>query len=499
MMRLLGRLWLASFVVAGAGTMLIYDSLPGLNWGIFTTLAALGLLFVMRASERPLGRSTRLLLLLAVVLGWSAPFTSAELFHVLLVVAIATLFALAAMVAAGLPLKAVGAARMLLAPPTVWFFAVIEVVQRKVEAIGLLRHGGSAQALRGALIAAPVVIVFTMLLAGADPFFNRAIGSVADLLERFAFMDQLVVFGVFGTMALGGYGMALRGGWSARGDVDPLARPIFGDLERVIVLGSVVTLFAIFSIVQLAYLFGDLGGLRGSGVTYAEYARRGFGELTVAATLGTGLLLALERWRAAGPRDRLARILGLTLILELHLLLESAMRRVNLYESAYGYTTDRLYGRVIMIGISAALLLLAWELWHGLDARRLARRCASVAAAFLLALTVWNHEAWIAERNIERSARTGQWDLAYLARGLSLDAAPAITANLHRLSIEQRGELLSLLHHRHYGPDAFASRHWWEWNARRTAGVRALRDAGIVLDARPEVAPMADGGAAAVP
>src|SRR6185503_13736949 len=96
-----------------------------------------------------------------------------------------------------------------------------------------------------------------------------------------------------------------------------------------------------------------------------EYARRGFGELTVVVTLATLLVLALDRHALRGPLDGRVRLLELALVLELELLLVSAFRRVWLYETAYGFTTARLYAQTYMIALAPLLVLLARDALRG--------------------------------------------------------------------------------------------------------------------------------------
>ncbi len=492
-------LWISAIGVAALGTLILYKALPGLNWGIWTTFAAGGLILLLRASGRPICRDVATLASMAIVLSWCTPLTSSGWFHFWILATAGTLLALAVLVAAGLPMRMVGVARILLAAPVAAVFASVEVVRRKAEALGLLSRGYSVQVVRGIILAVPVVLVFALLLSGADPVFSAGREAVFSALESLSFLDRLVVFGVFGTVTLGGYGLALRGEWELRREqVTALPRALLGDTERAIVLGSVAALFAAFLLLQLAYLFGNLGAVRGSGITYAEYARRGFGELTTAATICAGLLVGVERWKSPGRREGLVRLLSLAIIVELHLLLDSALRRVHQYEAAYGYTTDRLYAQMYMAAVSAALLLLAWELWSVLDVRRLARRVAAVAFAFLLGLAVWNHEGWIAERNIERAELTGKLDTHYLGALLSLDAVPVIVAAMDRLPAEKQLELRAALHRGHHDPDASLAGRWWEWNARRGAGVRALYSAGIRIDEQPPALPsvrQSEGGA----
>src|SRR6185503_3693677 len=195
--------------------------------------------------------------------------------------------------------------------------------------------------------------------------------------------------------------------------------PRLGDTERLVVLGAIGTLFATFLLLQLSYLFGNAPVTRGSGVTFAEYARRGFGELTTVATLCTLLLAALDRWAVR-----------VAVVVEVEVLLISALRRLWLYESAYGFTTARLYAHVYMVAVAVFLGLLGWGLCRGLRPGWLTRRAAAIAAVTMTILVYWNHEAWIVRQNVGRFHQTGQLDTAYLVWGLSPDAAPTLVGTL---------------------------------------------------------------------
>ncbi len=126
----------------------------------------------------------------------------------------------------------------------------------------------------------------------------------------------------------------------------------YDEMERLIVLGAVALLFAVFEGLQLSYLFGNAPALAGSGITFAEYARRGFAELTVVASLCALLILGLERGARSGSRERAIRGLALAVIALLWVLLVSAFRRLWLYEEAYGFTTARLYAQVYMVVVA---------------------------------------------------------------------------------------------------------------------------------------------------
>ncbi len=145
-------------------------------------------------------------------------------------------------------------------------------------------------------MALPVITVLALLLAGADPLLARARDTVLELIERVDFVPRLIFFGALLAGGLGAGGVSLRENAVPR-TPRPMGSPSLrvGGLERLIILASVAGLFGLFLLLQLSYLYGDSAAIVGSGTSYAEHARRGFGELSTAASICIVLILALDR------------------------------------------------------------------------------------------------------------------------------------------------------------------------------------------------------------
>jgi hypothetical protein len=318
---------------------------------------------------------------------------------------------------------------------------------------------------RGVALAIPVVGVFGVALAGADPVF----AAWRDGAAR-AMADLPVARAVFGVVlfvaALGAFGLAARGGRRLPEVLRtfPARLPTLGATERLIVLGAVAALFACFLLLQASYLFGNAPAVPGSGVTFAEYARRGFFELSFVAAACSALLVFLRGNGARAGDARVIRMLEVVLVAEVALLLASAFRKLLLYEEAYGFTVARLWGKGFMIVLALSLVALAIELRGTFDLHRLVRRQAALGAALLLSLTYWNHEAWITERNIARFEQIGRLDLRYLAHNLSASAVPqALEAARQGGGI--RGICADLRIRERWAHIASGGRAWYEWNA----------------------------------
>ncbi len=477
--------WPPALVVAALGAWMCFDSPPALNWSIWTAAASLGLVWTVRRSHGRIALPLAGALVAACALAACTAITADGIFWPVILIGVTVLLALAMALAEGVPVESLGVVSFVLTPMLGAFRAAREAARLVGELASLPRAGrGVPPVVRGAVLALPVVCVLALLLSAADPVLARMRDEVFALGQDVLAVPRLVFFAMLSVLTLGAYGIALR-----RSPDAPLpavaTRLTLGDTERFVVLVSVSGLFALFLGLQVSYLFGNVPAVAGSGVTYAEYARRGFGELTVAATMATMLVVWLDQHAERGPGEARARVAALALIFLVQLLLDSAYRRVSLYESAYGYTAARLYARVYMIIVSLALVALGIEIWSHIDVRRLVRRVSLLGVASVVALCCWNHEAWIARQNIDRFATTGRLDEAYLVRGLSANAVPEIVRALPTLP-PATADRLRLLLAQHYGdPRALGGARWYEWNLRAQQARHALGASNISVRPAP--------------
>ena len=476
-------LWIAAIAVAAFGTWVMYDALPGINWGSWTLVAATGLFLFLRAAD---SRTIWITTGLAVVIAFAASITANPFIHALIVLSVILLLAISMLLSSNPAIQRITASFAVPAPIIAFVTAITESVKRGIDALHLVRSERARSILRGILITAPVIVIFALLLSVADPTFAEWREAIRDLLSSWAFLPRTFFFIGLLVITLGAYGYAQR----ESAEPVPVRKQAegakwLGATERLILLGSIASLFWIFLAVQLSYFFGNLPHITGSGVTFADYARRGFGELTVVASASVLLVLLSERFGKTDGRQGLIRIATIALIVGVLFLLVSAFNRVLLYEAAYGYTTARLYAQAYMTVVAAVLLALTWEIRGTVQTSRLFRISAAVAITVFIALAYWNHEAWIAERNIDRLATSGRLDVIYLTRDLSPDAVPTLARRLATLPEPSRSELQRALTSRYAGRGRFFDRQWYEWNLRMNEAHEALVRLGVPLERQP--------------
>ncbi|HEX6630839.1 MAG TPA: DUF4173 domain-containing protein, partial [Gemmatimonadaceae bacterium] len=304
---------------------------------------------------------------------------------------------------------------------------------------------------RGALLAAPVLLVFGALLVSADPTFERllqrAFGWDGGLLA-----DHLAAIAI---VSWGAGGLLYAALLDRRAPRDPsLPDPLtaagltvrerlrgigVGVRETTVALGLIDALFIGFGVLQVRWLFGGAVALQAAGLTVAEYARSGFFELVTVATLALPLLLVAHgvvgEAAPSGepsqepPRDgrmahRAFRIAAGVLVALLLVLLASAADRMRLYLDAFGLTQARFYASTLMVWLGAVFVWAAATLLRG-RAAPFALGTLVSAWGFVLALHVVNPDARVAAVNLARAAAGQPLDVEYL-RGLSADAVPAL-------------------------------------------------------------------------
>lgn len=320
---------------------------------------------------------------------------------------------------------------------------------------------------RGLVLAVPLVLIFAVLFASADPIFRRGFDEVLGFrVDLGSLPGRLLFICGIAWLAAGLLAVAARGvpqveaaslGAAAPPTTIGLRRSL-GTMEALVVLAAVDAVVALFVGLQLAYLFGGSDTLAAAGLTYSDYARRGYFELVAAAGLAGGILVFLEYQVVTRPRVYVSASIALVALTIA--VLASAVLRLKLYQDAYGWTELRLYVAVSIAAMAATLAALAAFLATD-RTRWLGHVMAVIGLVSLIALNLIAPAAFVAERNVERIIDPslvppdGQaaLDADYLGV-LPDDAVPALVAALPKLS----------------GNDAFRI----EWALRRRE--RALAD-----------------------
>lgn len=331
---------------------------------------------------------------------------------------------------------------------------------------------------RGVLIALPVLAMFTLLFMSADAAFKEIVDSTFSFASADVFEHLFVVL-FFAWPMMGLARMLLVRGFTYSMSVaseEPVAtanllpeRTRLGMVEVLVILGTISALFAIFVAVQLRYLFGGHSLVQErTGLTYAEYAHKGFIELVAVVALTLVLLVVIDhvRWRGDRRTELSYRLPAGLLTVLAGVIVASAMQRLRLYDQVFGITELRLLVATFLGWVAMVLIWLLIVIAK--DARD--RFAFGSFVAGLVVLAVWvaaNPAALVAQRNIGKIGekhRGVTYDSTY-ATELSADAVPALLNGLDEMPPASRAAVERALINQ-LGPDA-ATDSWREWNVSR--------------------------------
>lgn len=478
--------WIAALLVTAFGDWVMFEAMPGINWALWTALASVGLIVIARACGR-LDRSMLIMLGTATLGAIGAAITATEYLLALTCLGVMLFLAMATLLAADPGLKRISPLFVVTAPFIAGFNALTQSFARAGDLTRVFRSERSRATVRGIVITIPIVVIFALLLSNADPIFASWREAIERIIENWSFLPRTIFFVVLLVIVLGAYSFVANTSTTIPAASDTAIASDsrwFGATERLILLSGVTALLWLFILLQLTYLFGNAPSVQGSGWSFAEYARRGFGEITVVATLSGILILLTEKFGRVDGNARAIKILTGALLIAVLILLVSAFRRVVLYEDAYGFTVARLYAQVYMIVLAVALGWLAIGVYTNLDINALFRRVFATAVLAFLVLVFWNHEGWIASTNIERFAGTPRMDttyIKYLVNDLSPSAVPALVAQMPKLPDPEKIALRAELNNRYARRHRFFSDRWYEWNYRREQARESLASIGLPL------------------
>ena len=281
----------------------------------------------------------------------------------------------------------------------------------------------------GVVIAIILGLVFIGLFSSSDTVFQSqfkfigdAFRSVADWLGQFNI--GRIISTIFWAVISGVILLVII---SRRSHVKPLvlaSRKIYSKNDTTIILSTLSAIFSIFIIIQIKYLFA--GGNLPGNLSYADYARKGYGELLLATMLASAVIYSTLAYVKDTSRNIYNTILSNLLVVLNSIVVFSAWRRLSLYESAYGWTMTRFVARLGLICILlGSILLLAW-VNKRLTSKQLFGYCWYVVAVVLTAAALLNPIGIITQKNlVERSSREVKLDIDFLNQ-LSADSLPAL-------------------------------------------------------------------------
>lgn len=280
--------------------------------------------------------------------------------------------------------------------------------------------------IKGLIFLAPIFLIFIALFASADAVFASYLGDIFDWIESFTDLPRLIqhfiVIVFFTTLFTLFFAAAFWQRFEIARNQEPSPRFY---TESKVMLAGIVVLFATFLVIQATTLFGGEAALRSLDITYSQYARSGFNQLIIVAVLVAAVVLTLRSVHGS-KCDRRLRGLHLVLIVETLLVLVSALLRMNLYVSTYGYTPARIFSYWVMATIAILLMMLGLNIARCQAQTEVMRRGLVFLGICAFLFTASAPDAATVALNARQFAQTGKAIDATQFELLSAEAVPYI-------------------------------------------------------------------------
>ncbi|MFI5239410.1 MAG: DUF4153 domain-containing protein, partial [Gemmatimonadales bacterium] len=206
----IGRLWTFGIFSGILGALILFNALPGINWTIWIAVTIGGLI----AYRRPDRATTRLLALplgAAMLLAVGASVTTTPILLVAIVLIVASLLALALVIAPDhSAVRDYGAGEILSAPLFGFGHSIAGGFAAITAVADVASSTSERPALRGALMATPVVIVLALLFATADPLLARGRDAIFDALSSFDALPRIIFGALLALFVTGSYFASMR-------------------------------------------------------------------------------------------------------------------------------------------------------------------------------------------------------------------------------------------------------------------------------------------------
>ena len=372
----------------------------------------------LKKSGHRFGWYEKALLILSLVIcgGFGRSNDAAMTFFMLLFLFVAVNLALC--IAAGQNRRDPQGAMSLLDAPRAFYrmgFGNLGAAGRGVKE-GVKRGGESTRRVgavgTGLLVSIPILAIMILLLMDADAAFE----GLMDLLPEFELREYL-------HSAFWGLGLAWilysRGISLANSDRPPEAKHTTRGINALTVntvLIMVCLVYVVYLFSQLAYFSGGLAGILPEEFTMAEYARRGFFEMSWLSTINLSLI-CLSIWLIREEKlPRLTKIAGTFIAAITLFFIITASAKMFLYIGSYGLTWSRVVTEVFMLWLALTTVLVAIRLFLP----KFGYMKAVVLTAMVLGtLTFWvDVETLVANYNMNayRSGKLETVDVAHLDR-----------------------------------------------------------------------------------
>ena len=279
---------------------------------------------------------------------------------------------------------------------------------------GIKMSDKTRRILKSLLIVIPVVVIVLMLLSNADMIFENLFSGLINCIKKILQIDifndllgrLIVTFILF--MVIGIHSLYLLKIYANKKDKEIVEKKKKDLLTMKILITALNIIYIVFDYIQIKSLMLHHVS---SGFNYANYAREGFFELMIVSIINISIILISTKLENSKENKYINTMSVLMVFLTLIIIISSFMR-MNMYESAYGYTILRLFVYTILICESIMMIPTIMYIFN--SNFNIVKSYMIIAISIYLIINYMNFDNIIAKRNINRYYNDGKIDVIYL-------------------------------------------------------------------------------------
>ena len=243
------------------------------------------------------------------------------------------------------------------------------------------RKSGFGKALLGLLIALPLAVVLIILLSNADEAFHGMLDGISyekfpEKILSLLLAAPLMILLFCRLFSLQDANREKRE--ESEKGIDPIILTFF--------LLGVSAVYVLYLFSQLAYFFSGFMGFLPNGFTYAEYARRGFFELSAVSAINIVIVILASAFsrKKEGRLPLGVRLPSLFLCLFSLVITGTEVAKMKMYTDTYGLTRLRILTALFMVFLAIVFLALIVHLF----VRKFPYLKVAVIAGVILTITI---------------------------------------------------------------------------------------------------------------
>lgn len=334
----------------------------------------------------------------------------------------------------------------------------------------------------GIILSIPIIFIILGLLMSADGIFAEVMNNIFKNIE-YIFTEEFVL-SILGRCILiviitvylicVAYNILRKSN-----NNESNSKKFMLNIEPTIIntlLTIINVTYALFSIVQLMYIFQGVGGFN---FDYAQYARQGFFQLMFVAFINFVIVIITNTNKKQEGRNKYTIIMNIIMCVFTAIIAISAFVRMRLYEQEYGYTFLRLM--VYFILTTQIILIVPTILYIVKNKINIIKAYLVIITSMYVVANFANIDYVIAKNNVNRALnstnQTRKTDVNYLIT-LGKNAVPEIIKLYKNIDDEKdKAKLNNYLYGQYQ--DLKEKRSWQEFNISKNIIEKQLKELNL--------------------